>query len=242
MTGKNKVAILLACLGPEAACRVLTWMSEEEVEQVSFALSNLGSVDAGVRLAVMGEFHLMALARRYLSQGEVAAARHLVESAFGAEGAGELLARLQRDTAETPLRFLKDIDAGRVHSFIEEEHPQTMAVILAHLEAPVSAAILALLPEDLQADVVGRIVTLEPASPGVLGDIEHVLERKVVSAYGGAFRFAAGAREAAEILDCLDAEARRAVIEGLERRDPEAAGALTRGAPGPDELPWSHNP
>lgn len=226
--GKMKAAILLACLGPKDASRVLGAMSETEVEQITLDLSNLGSIDPDVRDAVLEEFYQMAVAKRYVAQGGVEFARNLLESAFGSERALGILTKLQSSLQEVPFEFLKRADPSQVVSFIQDEHPQTIALILAHLDSQVAALVLSSLQRDVQADVIVRIATMDRTPPEIVREVERVLERKMASVFSQGFTFAGGVKEVAEILNRIERNAEKAIMSDLEERDPELADEIAR--------------
>lgn len=228
ISGRVKAAILLACLGPKDASRVLGAMSETEVEQITLDLSNLGSIEPDVRDAVLEEFYQMAVAKRYVAQGGIEYARNLLESAFGSERALGILTKLQSSLQEVPFEFLKRADPSQVVSFIQDEHPQTIALILAHLDSQVAALVLSSLPRDVQADVIVRIATMDRTPPEIVREVERVLERKMASVFSQGFTFAGGVKEVAEILNRIERNAEKSIMSDLEERDPELADEIAR--------------
>lgn len=226
--GKMKAAVLLACLGPQAAGRVLSKLSDDEVEQITLDLSSLGAIDPDLRIRVMEEFYQMAVAKRYVAQGGIDYARELLESAFGTDRALEVLTRLQSSLQEVPFEFLKRADAAQICSFIQDEHPQTIALILAHLDPQVSAVVLSAMPRDIQADVVVRIATMDRTPPEVVREVERVLERKMASIFSQGFTFAGGVKEVAEIMNRIERNTEKAIMADLEERDPELADEVAR--------------
>lgn len=219
---------MLACLGPKAAGKVLATLNEDEVEQLTLDLSNLGPIDPETRFTVLAEFYQMAVAKRYVAQGGVEYARSLLESAFGSDKAIEILTKLQSSLQEVPFEFLKRADPAQICSFIQDEHPQTISLILAHLNPQVSAIILSGLPQDIQADVVVRVATMDRTPPEIVREVERVLERKMASIFSQGFTFAGGVKEVAEILNRIDRNAEKAIMADLEERDPELADEIAR--------------
>lgn len=228
MTGRNKTAILLACLGPQHASRILGAMTEAEIEQVTMDLSSLGTIDPEVRDEVLSEFYGMALAKRYVAQGGIEYAKNLLESALGPDRALGILTKLQSSLQEVPFEFLKRADSAQICSFIQDEHPQTIALILAHLNSQVSATVLSALPREVQADVIVRIATMDRTPPEIVREVERVLERKMASISTQGFTFAGGVKEVAEILNRIERNAEKAIMANLEERDPELAEEISR--------------
>lgn len=203
-------------------------MNEDEVEQLTLDLSSLGPVEPEVRMQVMEEFYRMAMAKRFVSQGGIDFARNLLENAFGNERALEILTRLQSSLQEVPFEFLKRADPAQICSFIQDEHPQTIALILAHLNPQISSVILSSLPQEIQADVVVRIAAMDRTPPEIVREVERVLERKMASVFSQGFTFAGGVKEVAEILNRIDRNAEKTIMADLEERDPELADEIAR--------------
>ncbi len=203
-------------------------MSDDEVEQITLDLSNLGTIDADMRVSVMDEFYELAIAKRYVAQGGMEYARNLLESALGTDKALGVLTKLQSSLQEVPFEFLKRADPAQICSFIQDEHPQTIALILAHLNAAVSAIVLSALPRDVQADVVRRIATMDRTPPEIVREVERVLERKMASIFSQGFTFAGGVKEVAEILNRIERTTERSIMTDLEQNDPELADEIGR--------------
>jgi flagellar motor switch protein FliG len=229
ISGKRKAAILLACLGPKAAGRVLAAMTDDEIEQLTLDVSSLGTIEPQVRTAILDEFYGMSVAKRYVTQGGVDYARNLLEEAFGSDKALEFLTRLESSLQLAPFEFLKSADSAQVCSFIQDEHPQTIALILAHVNNPqVAAVILSALPRDIQADVVMRIATMDRTPPEIVREVERVLERKMASVSSQGFTFAGGVKEVAEILNRIERNTEKSIMADLEEREPELAEEIGR--------------
>ncbi len=226
--GKTKAAVFLACLGPEAAGRVLAKLEDDEIEQLTLDLSSLGAVEPDTREAVLEEFYQMAVANKYVTHGGIDYARNLLEKALGPEKALDVLTKLQGSLQEIPFEFLKKADASQISSFIQDEHPQTISLILAHLSPQTSAIILSALPQPVQADVVKRIATMDRTPPEMVREVERVLERKMASVFSQGFTFAGGVKDVAEILNMVDRNAEKAIMADLEEQDPELADEIAR--------------
>lgn len=228
LAGKKKAAILLACLGPERASRVLATMRDREIEQLTLDLSSLGTIGADVRGVVLEEFHQMMLANQYVTQGGVDFARSLLEGALGSERALEILTRLQTGLEEIPFEFLRRADPGQICSFIQDEHPQTISLILANLDPSVAAVVLSALPQEVRSDVTMRVATMDRTPPEIVHEVEHVLERKMASVFSQGFTFAGGVKEVAEILNRVERGTEKTIMAELEDQDPELAEEIAR--------------
>lgn len=203
-------------------------MQEDEIEQLTLDLSSLERVDPAVRHAVIEEFHQMLVANEYVTQGGIDFARSLLESALGPERALEIMTRLQSNLQEVPFEFLARADPAQIVSFIQEEHPQTIALILAHLNAATSAVVLQALSQETRSDVIMRIATMDRTPPEIVREVERVIERKMSSVFSQGFTFAGGVKEVAEILNLVDRGAEKAIMEDLQERDPELADEISR--------------
>ena len=202
--------------------------SDEEVDQMTLDLSSLGTVDANIKAAVLDEFYEMAVAKRFVAQGGIDFAKNLLEKSFGSERAFDILNRLQSSLQEVPFQFLKRADPSQVCSFIQDEHPQTISLILAHMNPAISSIILSSLPQDVQSDVVIRIATMDRTAPEIVREVERVLERKMASVFSQGFTFAGGVKDVAEILNMIERSTEKTIMADLEERDPELADEIAR--------------
>ena len=228
MSGRKKAAVFLACMGSEKASRVMAAMSQTEVEELTLDLSSLDMVNADLRASIIEEFYEIAIANKIVTTGGLDYARTLLEQAFGSDRTVEILTRLQSSLKDVPFEFLKRADPAQIVTFIQDEHPQTISLILAHLRPATSAIVLSALSSDIQAEVVTRIATMERTPPEVVREVERVLERKMASVFSQGFTFAGGVKEVAEILNSIDRTAEKAIMAELEERDPELADEIAR--------------
>jgi flagellar motor switch protein FliG len=210
------------------ASRILSNLDEDEIERLTLELSSLGTVESDTREAIIEEFHQMFVANRYASSGGIEYARVVLEQALGPDKAVDVLNRLQSSLQEVPFEFLKRADPSQVSSFIQDEHPQTIALILAHLAPAVSSVVLASLPHEVRADVVMRIANMDRTPPEIVREVERVLERKMASVFSQGFTFAGGVKEVAEILNSIDRATEKIIMSDLEERDPELADEISR--------------
>ncbi len=203
---------------------MLRSLRESEVEELLGEIARLEGVEAAVVDEVMDEFQQLASARRYYGQGGMAFAREVLEATVGPEKAHEILERMQASLVELPFEFLRRADARQVLSFLQDEHPQTVALVLAHMRADQAAIVLSGMPEDLQADVAHRVAVMESTSPEVVRAVESVLERKLSSVLVTTEMSATGGLQPlVDIINNADRATERLILEGLERRDPALA-------------------
>jgi flagellar motor switch protein FliG len=156
LTTRQKAAILMVALGQDTASSIVKHMTQDEVEMLTVEIAKMGRVTADVRENVVDEFHELCIAQEFIAEGGIDAARDLLMNAFGADKANNIVARVMQALQVMPFDFLKRADASQLITFIQNEHPQTIALILAYLQPSQSAAILSGLPQDLRADVARR--------------------------------------------------------------------------------------
>ena len=224
LSGAQKAAVLLVQLGRDKSAAVLKSLRESEVEEVLNEIARLRGVPNETVDAVFDEFQTLASARRYYAQGGMDFAREVLEATLGADRAAELLDRMKASLVEMPFEFLRRADARQVLSFLADEHPQTVALVLAHMRADQAAIVLSGMPDELQADVAHRVAVMETTSPDVVRRVEAILERKLSSVLQSSDSSAAGGLQPlVDIINHADRATERLILEGLERRDPALA-------------------
>ncbi|HTB22094.1 MAG TPA: flagellar motor switch protein FliG [bacterium] len=228
LSGEQKAAILLISLGPEISSEVFKELKEEYVEQVALQIANMKRVTPGDRDSVMEETFQLSMADEYISAGGVDYAREVLEKALGEQRAIEIINRLQGALQMSPFDFIKRTDPQQLLNFIQNEHPQTISLILAHLNAEHAATILAALPPEIQVDVAQRIAVIERATPDIIMEIEKVLERNIASVFTQEMSSAGGVRAVAEMLNRVDRSTEKAIMEKLEEANPDLADEIKR--------------
>jgi flagellar motor switch protein FliG len=224
LVGLRKAAILLIQMGKDQAARVLSQLKESEVEEITSEIVRLGTVDAEVADEVLAEFHDMATAHRYVGQGGMDLAKELLEASLGQDRASEMVSRLTDGLKEVPFGFLAQADARQLLSFLQDEHPQTIALVLAHLSAAQASQILSGLSAELQTDVAHRIAIMDRTSPDIIRQVEATLERKLSSVLQpGDLSSVGGLDPLVEIINRADRATERLILEGLAGRSPELA-------------------
>ena len=222
--GLRKAAILLIQMGKDEAAKVLSHMKESEVEEITAEIVRLGAVESEVADAVLEEFHDMATAHRYVGQGGMDFARDLLEASLGRDRASEIFGRLGAVFMDVPFNFLAQADPRQVLSFLQDEHPQTIALVMAHMSATQASQILSGLAADLQADVAHRIAIMDRTSPDIIRQVEATLERKLSSVLQPSDLSSVGGLEPlVEIINRTDRSTERLILEGLAGRSPELA-------------------
>ena len=224
LAGLRKAAILLIQMGKDEAAKVLSHMKETEVEEITAEIVRLGAVETDVADQVLTEFHDMATAHRYAGQGGMDFARDVLEASLGRDRASEVVARLNTTFMDVPFGFLSQAEPRQLLSFLQDEHPQTIALVLAHMSAIQASQILSGLTPELQADVAHRIAMMDRTSPDIIRQVEATLERKLSSVLQpSALSSVGGVEPLVEIINRADRATERLILEGLAGRSPELA-------------------
>lgn len=216
LTGRKKAATLLLALGPDIASQVYRYMSDQEIEQITFEIANMGKVSQEISNTVIEEFYHTAMAKQYINHGGIGTAREILEKALGPSRAMDIVERLQGILTGTPFDFLRHVDPNHLTEFVQNEHPQTIALVLAHLDYDNAASILSALPHEVQEEVSMRIATMDQTSPEIIAEIERVLERKLSTVLAQDFSHAGGIDALAELLNRLDQHSTKSIIQSLE--------------------------
>ncbi|MCW2848617.1 MAG: flagellar motor switch protein FliG [Marmoricola sp.] len=218
--GVRKAAIVLIQLGPDRAAAVLSRLNENEVEAVTAEIARLDSIDVEENASVLGEFRDLLTARSHIAQGGLAYARQLLEQSLGSERASEIIDRLNAAAVQLPFQFLRRVDPAQLRSFIADEHPQVIALVLAHMSADKASLLLAGLPSDQQAEIAHRIAVMDRTSPDIVKAVESTLERKLSSMLQPAEVSRVGGLDPlVNIINRSDRSTERQIVEGLESLD-----------------------
>lgn len=228
MTGKQKAAILLVSLGPELSATIFKHLKEEEIEDLTLEIAGLRRIQPDTRDQVMEEFHDLVVAREYLEHGGIEYARELLEKALGTAKATDIINRLTASLQVRPFDFARKTDPGQLLNFIQNEHPQTIALILAYLHPEQAGLILSSLSPDLQVNVARRLAKLDRTTPEVLQEIESTLEQRLSAFVTDDFTSAGGIEAAVDILNMVDRATEKTIIDSLEEEEPELAEEIRK--------------
>ncbi|MFZ0959120.1 MAG: flagellar motor switch protein FliG [Candidatus Sulfotelmatobacter sp.] len=223
--GLRKAAILLVVLGEDAASQIYRHLSQNEVEQVTQEIAGMKQVTAETVLTVLEEFDRMVLTGDYLARGGREYANKLLVKAFGEEGARQLLQQVSRsaEMSAGKLDSLQKADPQQLAKFIEGEHPQTIALILAHVDARQASALLMRLPEELRAESIKRLAQLRQFSPEMAERVSLVLHKRLEALGEKSRRAYAGLRGVADLMNRLDLATGKTILESIEKEDPKLA-------------------
>ena len=220
-SGIRKAAVLLVSVDPDAAGLIMGRLDQETLEAVTEQIARLGSVTREERDKVVEEFYRLNLAKDYVQQGGIDYAKRLLTKSLSGTEAEAIVQHVEQALRATPFAFARKADAQNLLTFIQDEQPQTIALILSHLEAPQAAEVLKGLPKTLQVDVVRRMAKMETTSPDVVREVEASLEKRMAAVVAQRYTQAGGVETVAEVLNLADRATERAVLEALEADSPE---------------------
>jgi len=226
VSSKQKAAIMLMVIGPDLSGQVLRYLDEEQVEMLSLEVARLDKVNSEQRESIINEFHELAIAQEFIAEGGIEHAKGILQAAFGDDRASDVLKRVEAAMQVVPFEFLKKADPAQVLSFIQDEHPQTIALILSYLPLQNAAAILSKLPTELRAEVAGRIAMMDQTPPEVIRKIEQILERKISSVLNTEMTKAGGPKALVDLLNRVDRSTERLIMDSLGESNPELADTI----------------
>ena len=228
INGLQKAAILLIALGPEKSASVFKHLKEDEIEELTLEIANTRSVTPQLKEDVINEFYQICLAQQYIAEGGISYAKELLEKSFGSEKARDVIGKLTSSLQVNPCEVVRKTDASELLSFIQDEHPQTIALILSYLTPNQASMIISALPPDRQADVAKRIAIMDRTSPDVIKEVERVLESKLASLVNQDYTIIGGVDSVVEILNAVDRGTEKHIMETLEIEEPELADEIRK--------------
>jgi flagellar motor switch protein FliG len=227
-TGREKAAILLITLGPERSAQIFKHLKEDEIEQLTLEIANIRSVSPQDKNKILEEFYQICLAQEYIAEGGIGYAKDILEKALGTEKAMEIINKLTVSLQVRPFDFVRKADPSQVLNYIQSEHPQTIALILAYLKPQQAAVILSSLPQDKQADVARRIAVMDRTSPEIIKEVERVLEKKLSSLVTEDYTATGGLQAIVDVLNSVDRGTEKFIMETLEIEDADLAEEIRK--------------
>ena len=227
-SGVQKAAILLIALGPERSADLFKHLKEDEIEELTLEIANTRSISPQVKEDILNEFYQICLAQQYIAEGGIGYAKDLLDKAFGNEKAQEVITKLTASLQVRPFEFVRKTDPSQLLNFIQDEHPQTIAMILSYLTSAQAAMVLGALPPEKQADVAKRIAMMDRTSPDVIKEVERVLERKLSSLVNQDYTIVGGVDAIVNILNTVDRSTEKHIMESLEIEEPELADEIRK--------------
>ena len=226
--GVQKAAILLIALGPEKSASIFKHLKEEEIEELTLEIANTRSISPQTKEDVLNEFYQVCLAQQYIAEGGIGYAKELLEKALGEEKAQGVISKLTASLQVRPFEFVRKTDPAQLLNFIQDEHPQTIAMILSYLSAGQAAMIIGSLLPEKQADVAKRIALMDRTSPDVIKEVERVLERKLSTLVNQDYTIVGGVDAIVSILNTVDRGTEKHIMESLEIEEPELADEIRK--------------
>ncbi len=228
LNGVQKAAVLLITLGPERSADIFKHLKEDEIEELTLEIANTKSVSPEIKEKVLEEFYQVCLAQQYIAEGGIGYAKQLLDKALGDEKAQEVITKLTASLQVRPFEFVRKTDPSQLLNFIQDEHPQTIAMILSYLTPTQSAMVLGALPPEKQADVAKRIAMMDRTSPDVIKEVERVLERRLASLVNQDYTIVGGVDAIVNILNTVDRATEKHIMESLEIEEPELADEIRK--------------
>ncbi len=227
-SGKQKAAILLISLGSEKSAKIFSHLQDDEIEELTLEIANMQRVSTEEKEEILEEFYEICLAQDFISEGGISYAKDVLEKAMGSQKALEIINKLTASLQVRPFDFVRRTDASQLLNFIQNEHPQTLALILSYLNPNQAASILSALPQEKQADVAQRIAIMDRTSPEVIKEVEQVLERKLSSMMTQDYASTGGIQAIVEILLSVDRGTEKFIMETLEIQKADLAEEIRK--------------
>ena len=228
LTGLQKSAVLLITLGPEKSASIFKHLKEEEIEELTLEIANTRSITPQIKDEVVNEFYQVCLAQQYIAEGGIGYAKELLEKALGTEKAMDVIGKLTASLQVKPFEFIRKTEPSQLLNFIQDEHPQTIALILAYLSPQQASIIISSLPQERQADVAKRVAMMDRTSPDVIKEVEKILESKLASLVNQDYTIIGGVDQVVEILNAVDRGTEKHIMETLEIEEPELADEIRK--------------
>ena len=228
MSGLQKSAVLLIALGPEKSATIFKHLKEEEIEELTLEIANTRSIAPQIKEGVIEEFYQLCLAQQYIAEGGISYAKELLEKALGTEKAMSVIGKLTASLQVKPFEFVRKTDASQLLNFIQDEHPQTIALILSYLSPLQASMIISALPPERQADVAKRVAMMDRTSPDIIKEVEKILESKLANLVNQDYTIIGGVDAVVEILNAVDRGTEKHIMETLEIEEPELADEIRK--------------
>ncbi len=223
ITPKEKAAILMITLGKDYAAKLYKYLSEEEIEQLTLSITSIRRVDPEEKDLVVGEFFEICMAQKFISEGGIDYARDILDKAFGKNRANDLITRLSSTLRVRPFDFIRRMEGAQIVNFIQNEHPQTIALIMSYLEPEQAAYVLSSLSLENQTSIIARIANMGSSAPEYIKEAERILERRLSAISLGEQTLVGGIDSLVNILNSVDRGTEKSVLESLEEQDADLA-------------------
>jgi len=221
LTGKEKAAILLISLGPDVSSDIFKHIDDEEVEKLTLEIANQNKIDPETKKKIQEEFLQLQKANDYINSGGINYAKKILEKSFGKDKTRNIINRLTATLQVRPFDSIRKSDPAQLLNFIQGEHPQTIALILAYINAEQASQVLSSLSPDIQSEVAKRIAVMDRTSPEIIKEVEAVLEKKLSSVAANEYASAGGVQSIVDVLNQVDRGTEKNILDKLEEDDPE---------------------
>ncbi|EKD27764.1 MAG: hypothetical protein ACD_79C00585G0002 [uncultured bacterium] len=230
LTSAQKAAIFILSIGKERASKIFKNLNAEEIDKMTMSISSLSLVESSVKDQVLKEFFEEVVKARGGVMGGGESAKELLEMSLGKNEAQDYLSRLNiaKKTEHDIHNILKSVDPGQLSNFLHSEQPQTIALVMSHIDPPSAAQVLATLPLELQCEVIMRMATMAETAPEILEKVASVVKRQLSSAIGQEMKAAGGSKSVAEILNNVDRATEKSIISAMEEKDQELADEIKK--------------
>jgi len=228
MSGIRKAAVLLLSLDPDAAAILMQQLGEKAVEEVTRELASLGEVKESRRNSILQEFYDLAVASTWAREGGLDYARTLLMKSLDPKDAERIMQQISQQVRKTPFSFLQKAESTNLLTFIQDEHPQTIALIVSHLPFAKASEVLGGLPAPKQIEVIKRVANMEQTNPEVISEVERGLEARLANMLTQSFEKIGGVETVAEMLNLVDRTTEKSIMEGLEAEDPDLVEEIRR--------------
>ncbi len=228
LSGRTKAAILLIFLGPETSGAIFQALSDSEIEALTIEIAKQRKISTDVKEAVLFEFEQLMMARQFYSEGGLEYAKHLLEKTVGPEKALEILSRMGTSLQVRPFEAARTADPTQLATLIQNEHPQTIALIMAYLQPEKAAIVLQSLAPDTQTEIAKRLALMDRTSPDVTREVENYLEKRLSAIIGQDLTSAGGIESLVGVLNQVDRATEKTIIETMEVQEPSLAEEIKK--------------
>jgi flagellar motor switch protein FliG len=228
ITGPQKAAAVIVALGTDTASKIYKYLQEDEVEQLTYEIARMTRVSQDDMEGILKDFYQLCLTQKVITDGGVEYARNVLEKAYGSQAATTLLDRVTKSLRSKEFDFLRNADSKNLLTTIQNEHPQTIALILSYARPDQAAAVISELPPDKQVEVVQRIATMDRTPPDVIKIVENNLADKFSNVYDVDFTQFGGVNYAADVMNNMDRTNEKTIFDELNRKDAELSEEIRK--------------
>lgn len=228
LNGSQKAAAVIIALGTESASRIYKYLRNDEIEQITMEIAHMSNLSPEDTEDILSSFYQVCLTQKVITEGGLEYARAVLEKAFGPQTANALIERITKNLQTKAFEFVRKADYKNLLALIQNEHPQTIALILAYARADQAAAVIAELPKDKRIDVVERIAKMDRASPEIIHIVEEKLERKFSSVISVDFTEIGGVKYIAYVMNHMDRSNEKYIFDELSKKDAKLSDEILK--------------